>query len=540
MKKEAKKNEKKAAKPAPRKIEKKPAKTEKKPAPARKPDKTEVPFDSKTAAAVVKAGAIAPAKGDTPAGKPQDKKDVKPAAKPKEPTGTITLSRPEFEKDLAVACDFIEKKATLPVLTHVRIVSDGADHVTLEATNLEQWWTKIVSGKGPKLGRCIPAGLLHKEVKALPTDIVSVELQFKDDGTVSVNGRCTVFTMPASELPDAPEPKAMQEVHADNLVPGLARVAHAMGENDSRYVLNSAYIDTSRGVVVATDGHRLAYEGVSLRSRDKVEPVILPRRAVLLMAKYPGAPTPKLVRDAKVTLAADSPNTPHAYDLDVFGHKVRVVYTPKISKQTLDNAHLEWKGPISETRYYSEFPASLTISDGIKKAGTLRGWLQDTAEQRYMELNKTVAVTVNNAGPRYLTYPLAGGVMLTRAVEGNFPDYRSIIPKESPVKVKFSRQAFLQNIEGALPLMPSETKSVLLRVNGKLEIQTREPEKGEYKWHIPCESTGKKGELVLRFNIRYLVDAIRAFTCQDVLLEIKDQLGPCRVNTKAVVMPMRP
>ena len=522
-----------------KKIEKKAA--AKKPArqAAKKKETTVVKFDTKLAQKVAKAGAATPAKQEVKAAaaavpEKQPEKPAKPAEK--QPTGTITLPRAEFEKDLALANEFIEKKATLPVLTTLLVSSDGSSHVTIAATNLEQWWTKIVAGKGPKVGRCIPAALLLKEVRALPEDVKDVQIDCREDGTVRVNGRCTIFTFPEGEMPEAPEPKAMKEVHVDGLIDGLQRVAHAMGENDGRFVLNGAYIDTAKSLVVATDGHRLAYEGIHLRG-EAPKPIILPRKAVLIMSKHPAPPTPRLVRDAKVTLAADSPDKKHAFDLDVFGHKVKVGYEPEMIKSKLNHAVVEWKGPINEGKFLSEFVRSEDILAGIKQEGTLRGWLQTRAEQKYMELHKTVAVKVNAESPRYLTYPLGGGVMMTRDIEGSFPNYQGIIPKDSPIKVRFNTEAFLQNIEGARPLSPQD--SMKLRINGRLEIETKAPETGEFKWHIPCETTGKKGDLVIGFNIKYMIDAIKAFKGTETVLEIKDALGPCRVNTKAVVMPMR-
>lgn len=527
----------------------KPAVKKEAPKAAKPVDKAVVKFDAKVAQAVAKAGAAVPAKADVKdpkivmahattgvvvSGKPAEKPSDKPAEK--QPKGTIIVSRAEFEKDLAVVNDLIERKSTLPVLTTVLVSSDGSGHVTITATTLEQWWSKIIAGKGDKVGRCIPAALLMKEIKALPEDVLEIQIEAREDGTVRVNGRCTIYTFPESEFPETPQPKGMKEIHIDGLVEGLQRVSHAMGENDGRFVLNGAYIDAAKGLVVATDGHRVAYDGIQIRG-EKPQSIILPRKAVLLMAKHPAPPTPKLVRDAKVTLAADNPDMKLAFALDVFGHKVQVTYEPQIHNKKLNFANVEYRGPVAKQNVSRECLVVGKIAEGIKKEGTLRGFLQACAEQMYMELHKTVAVKINAESPRYFTYPLAGGAMTTRDIEGVFPNYQAVIPKTSPIKIKFNTDAFLQNIEGARPLSPKN--SMKLRVNGKLEIETETPETGRFKWHIPCETTGKKGDLVIGFNIGYLVDAIKAFRGMDTVLELTDALGPCRVNTKAVVMPMR-
>lgn len=514
----------------------------KKPVPA---DKTVVKFDAKVAQAVAKqalskvegAGATAPAKSDR-----SDKSDVSDTSKKekqpetkKEPAGTVVIPRKTFEKDLAVAYDFIEKKSTLPVLSNFLFAADGKGNATLTATNLEQHWSKIVAAKGDAIARCIPAALLLKEVKALPAETENVELAFKENGTVSVNGRCTLYTHSADEYPKWEVPKKMTELAIDNLVTGLQKVSHAMGENDARYVLNSALLDVGKSLVVATDGHRLAYDAVGIRG-EKIENIIIPRRAVMLMVKYPESATPKLVRDAKVTLAEDSLLTGHTYDLDVFGHKVNVKYAPQIDATKLVSAGIEWKGPINETKYFSQHLHAEKILQDVKAVGSLKGWLQLRAEEQYMDIKKTVSLSVS---PTMLSYPCAGGVMMTKTVDGSFPNWQAIVPKESPVKVKFNAKTFLQTIEGVLPLSNETTRRVQLRINGKLEISSEQPDRGTFKWSIPCETTGKKADLLIGFNIKYLVDAIKAFSGEDILLELTDNLSPARVNTKAIVMPMR-
>jgi len=520
-----------------KKIEKKSGSRRLQPAP-KSADKTVVKFDAKVAAAVVKAGATAPAKADAPkvqlihatTGVVVSGKNEK-----KEPAGTVILPRKTFEKDLAVANDFIEKKSTLPVLSNILLSADGKGNATLTATNLEQYWSKIAAAKGDAIARCVPAALLLKEVKALPPDTENVELAFKSNGEVHVNGRCTIYTHHADEFPKWEAPKKMTELSIDNLVTGLQKVTHAMGENDARFVLNGALLDVGKSLVVATDGHRLAYDSIGIRG-EKTDNIIIPRRAVLLMVKYPESATPKLVRDARVTLAEDSLLTGHTYDLDVFGHKVNVKYTPQISATKLTSADIEWKGPINDTAYLHQHLHAEKILQDVEIAKSLKGWLQLRAEEQYMELKKTVGLSVS---PTMLTYPCAGGVMMTKTVDGNFPNWQAIVPKESPIKVKFNAQTFLQTIEGVLPLSSETTRCVRLRINGKLEISSEQPDRGTFKWSIPCETTGKKADLLIGFNIQYLVDAIKAFSGTEILLELTDALGPCRVNTKAIVMPMR-
>lgn len=469
------------------------------------------------------------------------KTDARPKAEIKPKPATLTFRRDTFQKDLSVAVDFVAKKDSIPVLTHVLFSSDGQGHCRIISTDMEVAWSKIIKCKGPKAARCVPASLLFKEVKALPDDVLEVVLDFKDN-IVSVNGRCKIFTLSADDYPKYPEIKKWTDLQIDNFVRGLKRVSGAMSQDGTRYALNGVFLDLKLNRVVATDGHRLHFENVQFRG-GKVDSLIIPRTAVGLMVKYPLTEIPKLTREKGKSKVGEAINKPASFDLDVFGHKVKVKYEPQTYKGTFYNANIEYgKGPISATSFQSEFVSAEEMKKHIIQYGSLKECIQALAENKYLSFNKTVFITVSD---KYITYPVAGGEMIAKTVEGSFPNYTEIIPKGNPIKVSFSSSAFLQNMNGALPL---NNESVLLKINSHLTIQTQSPDRGTYKWQIPCKTEGKdKGTVDIAFNARYLIEAIKSYDSQDVLLEIRkpDEKGddkvfyPAIVNSKAVVMPMR-
>jgi DNA polymerase III sliding clamp (beta) subunit (PCNA family) len=484
---------------------------------------------------VVKFGPRKIAKDDTK--KTQVKAEAKktaskPKAEPKKEPFTLTFKRAAFQKDIAVAADFTAKKSTVPVLSHILFDSDGQGHCRVMTTDLEVSWSRIITCKGQKGGRCVPAALLLKEVKALPEKELDVVLEFKDN-IVTVNGRCKLFTLSADDFPRLPEIKKWTELQMDNFVSGLKEVSAAMGDGDTRYTLNGVYLDLSANKVVATDGHRLHFENIRVRG-DKAQPIIIPSRAVALMLKYPFSEIPKLIREKGKQVVGEHINKPQKFDLDVFGHKVKAEYEPQIYKGSFYSVSIEFKGPVSESGFRSEYLSGEEVKKRLALHGSLKDAVQVLAEEMYLTYSKTVAVTVSE---KFMTYPAAGGEMLIKIVEGNYPKYTEIIPKDSPIRVSFSAKDFLQNMEGAIPV----TESVTLKINSSLTIHSQSPDRGDYKWHIPCKTEGKKKDMHLdmRFNAKYLIDAIKAYASQDVLLELKEPLSPCLVNKKAVVMPMR-
>jgi DNA polymerase III sliding clamp (beta) subunit (PCNA family) len=452
---------------------------------------------------------------------------------------TLTFGRESFEKDISVAANFTAKKGTMPVLTHILIDSDGQGHCRIMSTDLQVSWTKVTKCKGPKMKKGVPAALLLKEVKALPADVRDVVLEFKDD-TVGINGRCNLFTLSGDEFPEKPDIKKWTGLYIDSFIGGLQKVSVAMGQDDTRYQLNGVYLDFDMKRLVATDGHRLHFEDIRVRG-DKAQSLIVPSRAVGLMLRYPLTEIPRLAREKGKPKVGESIDKLFTCDLDVFGHKVKAKYEPQLHKSKIINASVELQGPVSEGGYHRGYITADVLKSEIAESGSLKEWLQVRAEDKYLDFNKTVFITVNE---KFMTYPVAGGEMLIKAIEGNFPKYADIIPKSNPIKVKFGTADFLQNMNGVIPL---NNESVVLKINSHLVIHTHSPERGEYKWQIPCKAEGKdKGTIDIAFDGRYLIDAIKAYGAQDVLLEIKAPEngkkhceGPTVVNKKAIVMPRR-
>lgn len=140
-----------------------------------------------------------------------------------------------------------------------------------------------------------------------------------------------------------------------------------------------------------------------------------------------------------------------------------------------------------------------------------------------------------------VSFDLGIGEMTSMLVEGNYPDYGNVIPKDNPVKATFSGKEFLRVIDGVIPVSNKDYKVITLSINGRLEIETKNQDIGSYKWHIPCRSEHKHKDIIIAFNICYLVDAIKSYTTKEndaVVMEIKDPASAVIINQRAVVMPI--
>ncbi len=131
-----------------------------------------------------------------------------------------------------------------------------------------------------------------------------------------------------------------------------------------------------------------------------------------------------------------------------------------------------------------------------------------------------------------------------RLIDGNFPDYRRVIPEENPVSVTVPREELLGALKRVSILANDRSKGVSFYFcNNALTITSSNPEVGEAKEDIDLEYKGPV--LNIGFNARYFIDVLGVITDDKIKISFRDELSPCLVQCpsdegfKAVVMPMR-
>ena len=133
-------------------------------------------------------------------------------------------------------------------------------------------------------------------------------------------------------------------------------------------------------------------------------------------------------------------------------------------------------------------------------------------------------------------------LLITKLIEGNYPNYKQVIPGETKERIALAREEFLQAMRRA-EIMTSEKANSVKLTFGKnnLSITANAPEVGEARESLAVNYKGK--EMAIAFNPRYLIDALSALTEDEVFFELIDELSPgvLKINGPFlyVVMPMR-
>ncbi|MGA2029634.1 MAG: DNA polymerase III subunit beta [Verrucomicrobiota bacterium] len=133
-------------------------------------------------------------------------------------------------------------------------------------------------------------------------------------------------------------------------------------------------------------------------------------------------------------------------------------------------------------------------------------------------------------------------LVVTKLIEGNYPNYRQVIPSEVKERVPLVREEFLHALRRA-EIMTSEKANSVKLTFGKnnLAITANAPEVGEARESLAVNYKGK--EIAVAFNPKYLIDPLNALAEDEVFFELTDELSPgvLKINGPFlyVVMPMR-
>lgn len=183
----------------------------------------------------------------------------------------------------------VEKRSTLPILANVLLSLEG-DRLTLTGTDLESQiqTTRTVQGAVPG-SITVPHERLLGIVRTLPDVDVRAKLDEDRLSLVAGRSRFRIQTIPAANYPafTASAYGPAVTIGAAKLARAIAAVGHAMAKQDVRYYLNGLLLtlDAAGGRVVASDGHRLSTATFEGEPDWSPVSVILPRKAVIELAK---------------------------------------------------------------------------------------------------------------------------------------------------------------------------------------------------------------------------------------------------------------
>ncbi len=225
----------------------------------------------------------------------------------------ISVSKDEMLEKLANIQNIVEKKNTMPILSHF-LLNAGKKGSYIIATDIETALKEPLDVNVEKEGKiCIPARKLFEIVREVEGDL---SFEAVDEQWLKVRAGASDFRLaclPHGDFPAWPATlggEDVEEVTVDAaiLLEMIEKTLYSAGESDTRYTLNGllfhAKPQSKLLTVVGTDGHRLALIIRQMDSEVKAEKkIIVPRKAVAELRRFlPASGEENEARGVKISI----------------------------------------------------------------------------------------------------------------------------------------------------------------------------------------------------------------------------------------------
>jgi DNA polymerase III subunit beta len=145
-------------------------------------------------------------------------------------------------------------------------------------------------------------------------------------------------------------------------------------------------------------------------------------------------------------------------------------------------------------------------------------------------------------GENQIAFELNRTLLVAKLVEGNYPNYRQVIPPEAKERITLDRETFLSAVRRVSLLASEKSNSVkLIFSKGNIDIVATTPEVGEAKESLPVMYKGR--EFGIAFNPEFLMAPLRNLSEEEIYLDLIDEMSPGVIKIAGpflcVLMPMR-
>ncbi|MHA3770929.1 DNA polymerase III subunit beta [Verrucomicrobiota bacterium sgz303538] len=141
-----------------------------------------------------------------------------------------------------------------------------------------------------------------------------------------------------------------------------------------------------------------------------------------------------------------------------------------------------------------------------------------------------------------IAFEVDSTLLVSKLIEGNYPNYRQVIPAETKERVTLERELFLTAVHRVSLLASEKSNSVkLVFSKNNIEIVANTPDVGEARESLPVTYKGR--DFSIAFNPEFLMAPLRNLSNDEVYLDLIDEMSPGVIKIQTpflyVLMPMR-
>ena len=171
---------------------------------------------------------------------------------------------------------------------------------------------------------------------------------------------------------------------------------------------------------------------------------------------------------------------------------------------------------LARRTYHTEEPTGRKLTFVVPAHGLKE------VEKIVSDNDEDVAFTL---GTKHILFQMGCATLICRLLEGDFLDWRRVVPTNCPVKLVANVGELASSIERVGLIVSEKYKSPVRCIfsNQVLQLRTNTTIGAA---EDRCTISGDGGELEIGFNVRYLADALRAIPSEEVVLELTNGLSP--------------
>ncbi|MEQ1610943.1 MAG: DNA polymerase III subunit beta [Hyphomonadaceae bacterium] len=189
---------------------------------------------------------------------------------------------------------------------------------------------------------------------------------------------------------------------------------------------------------------------------------------------------------------------------------------------------------------------ALAETEAPKGSATLKGVIvprKAVAEARRLLDDAPETVTVE-ASDSKIVFRIGEAVLTSKLIDGSFPDYQRVIPKENGRILTVDNKQFKDAVDRVATVSAERSRSVKLSLSaGKLTLAVSHSETGQGTEELEADYDSEPMEI--GFNAKYLLDVASQIESEETRIEFNDAASPARVldakdaGAQYVLMPLR-
>lgn len=159
--------------------------------------------------------------------------------------------------------------------------------------------------------------------------------------------------------------------------------------------------------------------------------------------------------------------------------------------------------------------------------------------QRLLSTKGEVVIRLSDS---QIAFDINGNFLVSKLIEGNYPNYRQVIPNNTLERIQVNRESFLETVRRVSLIASDKSNSVKLTFGANsIDVMANTQDVGEATERVDVTYSG--AEFAIAFNPEFLMAPLKSLDADEIYLDLIDEMSPGVIRIEGsflyVIMPMR-